>query len=91
MQYRNNSYLNKLCYEWFVRYNPLYFVSAACFIFGVLLVSKGISDIDWIDGQIILTGVIEFYQILALAGSFILCLAPIAFFFIYITWHFVLL
>jgi hypothetical protein len=68
----NNSYLNELCYEWFVRYNPLYFVSAACFIFGVFLVSKGIYDIDWIDGQIILTGVIEFYQILALAGSFIL-------------------
>jgi hypothetical protein len=67
-----NNFFNELIYEWFVRYNPLYFVSAACFIFGVFLVSKGIYDIDWIDGQIILTGVIEFYQILALAGSFIL-------------------
>jgi hypothetical protein len=67
-----NNFFNELIYEWFVRYNPLYFVSAACFIFGVFLVSKGIYDIDWIDGQIILTGVIEFYQWLALAGSFIL-------------------
>jgi hypothetical protein len=66
-------YLQHLFYEWFVRYNPLYFVSAACFIFGVFLVSKGMLAIDWIDGQVALTGVIEFYQVLLLAGSFILC------------------
>jgi hypothetical protein len=68
----HSSYLNELFYNWFVRYNPLYFVSAACFIVGVLLVSKGIHNINWIDGQIILTGVIETYQLLLLAGSFIL-------------------
>jgi hypothetical protein len=66
-------YFQHLFYEWFVRYNPLYFVSAACFIFGVFLVSKGLTAIDWIDGQVALTGVIEFYQLLLLAGSFILC------------------
>lgn len=65
-------YLQHLFYEWFVRYNPLYFVSAACFIFGVFLVSKGLSAINGIDGQVVLTGVIEFYQLLLLAGSFIL-------------------
>ena len=68
----HNSYLNELVYDWFVRYNPLYFVSAACFIFGVLLVSRGIQNINWIDGQILLTGVIELYQFGLLAGAFIL-------------------
>ena len=66
-------YFQNLFYEWFVRYNPLYFVSAACFIFGVFLVSKGLIDIDWMDGQVALTGVIEFYQIMLLVGGFILC------------------
>ena len=68
----HNSYLNQLIYDWFVRYNPLYFVSAACFIFGVLLVSRGIRSINWIDGQILLTAVIELYQLGLLAGAFIL-------------------
>ena len=67
-----NTYFQQLFYDWFVRYNPMYFVSAACFIFGVLLVSGGIQDIEWIDGQIFLTGVIELYQIGLLAGAFIL-------------------
>jgi hypothetical protein len=43
-----------------------------CFILGVFLVSEGMRSIDWIDGQILLTGVIEFYQLSLLAGSFIL-------------------
>jgi hypothetical protein len=64
--------MNYLFYEWFVRYNPLYFVSAACFVIGVFLVSKGMHNINFIDGQIILTAVIESYEILLLAGSFIL-------------------
>ena len=68
----NNTYFQQLFYDWFVRYNPLYFVSAACFIFGVLLVSKGIQNVEGIDGQILLTGVIELYQIGLLAGAFIL-------------------
>ena len=68
----HNSYLNELIYDWFVRYNPLYFVSAACFIFGVLLVSRGIQSINWIDGQILLTAVIELYQLGLLAGAFVL-------------------
>lgn len=68
----DNDYVNELFYDWFVRYNPLYFVSAMCFILGVFLVSEGMRSIDWIDGQILLTGVIEFYQLSLLAGSFIL-------------------
>ncbi|MGD2271515.1 MAG: hypothetical protein PVI06_14020 [Desulfobacterales bacterium] len=68
----NNTYIHRLLYEWFVKYNPLYFISAACFVFGVFLVSKGMHNINWIDGQIILTAVIESYEILLLAGSFIL-------------------
>jgi hypothetical protein len=64
--------MNALFYKWFVKYNPLYFLSAGCFVFGVFLVSKGMHNINWIDGQIILTAIIESYQILLLAGGFIL-------------------
>jgi hypothetical protein len=68
----NQHYLNDLFYHWFVKYNPLYFVSALCFLGGVFLASKGMRGINWIDGQVLLTGVIELYQILLLACSFIL-------------------
>jgi hypothetical protein len=68
----SNNYINHLFYKWFVKYNPLYFISALCFVFGVFLVSRGMHKIYWIDGQIILTAVIESYEILLLAGSFIL-------------------
>ena len=68
----HHHYLNDLFYHWFVKYNPLYFVSALCFLGGVFLASKGMRSINWIDGQVLLTGVIEFYQILLLGSSFIL-------------------
>ncbi len=68
----SNNFINHLFYKWFVKYNPLYFISALCFVFGVFLVSRGMHKIYWIDGQIILTAVIESYEILLLAGSFIL-------------------
>ena len=68
----NYHQLNHLFHKWFIRYNPLYFISALCFIFGVFLVSRGMHKINWIDGQIILTAVIESYEILLLTGSFIL-------------------
>lgn len=61
-----------LFYRWFVEFNPLYFASALFFVFGVFLVSKGMSQINWLDGQLLLTAVIESYEILLLAGSFIL-------------------
>jgi hypothetical protein len=69
---RNNDRFDYLFHKWFVSYNPLYFISASCFIFGIFLVSRGMHRINWIDGQIILTAVIESYEILLLAGSFIL-------------------
>lgn len=69
---QNSNRLDRLFYRWFVLYNPLYFISALCFVFGVYLVSTGMNRINWIDGQIILTAVIEFYEILLLAGSFLL-------------------
>ena len=70
----NHHYLNDLFYHWFVKYNPLYFLSALCFLGGVFLASNGMQSINWIDGQVLLTGVIELYQLLLLASSFILFL-----------------
>lgn len=68
----NQPYLNDLFYDWFVKYNPLYFLSALCFLGGVFLASTGMRSINWIDGQVLLTGVIELYQLLLIACSFIL-------------------
>ena len=68
----SNDFINELMYKWFVKYNPLYFISAMCFIFGVFLVSRGMHTIEGIDGQIILTAVIESYEMLLLVGSFVL-------------------
>ncbi|KPJ76185.1 MAG: hypothetical protein AMJ54_12535 [Deltaproteobacteria bacterium SG8_13] len=64
--------VESLFYRWFVQYNPLYFASALFFVLGVFLASKGMSQINWLDGQLLLTAVIECYEILLLAGSFIL-------------------
>ena len=66
------SYFTSLFYRWFVEYNPLYFASALCFVFGVFLASKGMSQINWLDGQLLLTAVIECYEFLLLAASFFL-------------------
>lgn len=66
------SYLSALFYRWFIEYNPLYFTSALCFVFGVYLVSTGMRQINWLDGQLLLTAVIECYEFLLLAASFIL-------------------
>ncbi|MCP4350590.1 MAG: hypothetical protein GY795_34415 [Desulfobacterales bacterium] len=59
-------------HRWFVQYNPLYFFSALCVVFGVFLVSRGMDEKDWVQGEIILTGVIELYEILLLAGAALL-------------------
>ena len=66
------NYVSALFYRWFVEYNPLYFTSALCFVFGVYLVSTGMRQINWLDGQLLLTAVIECYEFLLLAASFIL-------------------
>ncbi len=59
-------------HRWFVQYNPLYFFSALCVVFGVFLVSRGMEEKDWVQGEIILTGVIELYEMLLLAGAALL-------------------
>jgi hypothetical protein len=67
-----NDNLEKILNYWFVQYNPLYFISVLCFLFGVYLVSTGLNKIQFIEGQIFLTLTIEVYEILLLSGSFIL-------------------
>ena len=69
---RADGVIVSLFYRWFVEYNPLYFASALCFVFGVFLVSRGMNQINWLDGQLLLTAVIESYEILLLAGSYLL-------------------
>ena len=62
----------KLFHYWFVQYNPLYFVSALCVLFGMFLVSRGLGEMGWTLGQIILTAVIQAYEILLITGAAIL-------------------
>jgi hypothetical protein len=64
--------IRKLFHYWFVQYNPLYFVSALCVLFGMFLVSRGLEEMGWTPGQIILTAVIQAYEILLITGAAIL-------------------
>jgi len=57
---------------WFIQYNPLYFFSALCVLFGLFLISKGLEEVDWSVGQLILSGVMQFYEILLIAGGALL-------------------
>ena len=64
--------LRKKLNYWFVQYNPLYFFSALCVLFGVFLISKGLPELDWRKGQSLLTAVMQFYEILLIAGAALL-------------------
>ena len=64
--------LKKKLHYWFIQYNPLYFFSALCILFGVFLISKGLPELDWQRGQFLLTAVMQFYEILLIAGSALL-------------------
>ncbi len=65
-------HINKKLHYWFVQYNPLYFFSALCVVFGVCLVSYGLREMDWVKGEILLTFSIEAYEILLITGAAIL-------------------
>ena len=64
--------LRKKLNYWFVQYNPLYFFSTLCVLFGVFLISKGLPELDWQKGQSLLTVVMQFYEILIIAGAALL-------------------
>jgi hypothetical protein len=59
----------QILYEWFVQYNPLYFFSALCVLGGMFLISIGLQEMDWTRGQLWLTGVMQCYEILVIAGA----------------------
>ncbi len=61
-----------LWHTWFVRYNPLYFFSALCVLSGVLLVSRGLDDAGLRDSKVLLTAVLESYQLLLIASAALL-------------------
>ncbi len=61
--------VRQIVYDWFVRYNPLYFFSALCILFGTYLVSQGLVSVGWLRGQVLLTGVIQVYEILLIAAA----------------------
>jgi hypothetical protein len=61
-----------IVYRWFVRYNPLYFFSALCVLVGIYLVSQGLNVIEWTSGQLLLTRVVQVYEVLLIAGAALL-------------------
>jgi hypothetical protein len=63
---------SRLLHYWFIQYNPLYFFSALCILFGVFLVSRGLREVEWEKGQILLTAVMQVYEIFLITGSAIL-------------------
>ncbi len=57
---------------WFVQFNPLYFISAFCVLYGVFLVTRNISTLDGISperAQLVLFGVIQAYEALIIGGA----------------------
>jgi len=43
--------LREKLHYWFIQYNPLYFFSALCILFGVFLISKGLPELNWQRGN----------------------------------------
>lgn len=62
-------WLQKKLHTWFVQYNPLYFFSALCVLFGMFLISKGLGQMGWKEEQILLTAVSQLYEILLIIGA----------------------
>lgn len=65
-------WLHKKLHYWFVQYNPLYFFSALCVLFGMFLISRGLGEMDWHQGQLLLTAVMQLYEILLITGGALL-------------------
>ncbi|MBW2208009.1 MAG: hypothetical protein JRG79_13955, partial [Deltaproteobacteria bacterium] len=61
-----------LLHYWFIQYNPLYFFSALCMLGGMFLLSRGLTEMDWHGGQLFLTGVVQTYEIILIAGAALL-------------------
>ncbi len=64
--------VDRLAHRWFVRYNPLYFFSALSVLCGVFLLSRGLDEIGWREGKILLTVVLEIYQLLLVGAAALL-------------------
>lgn len=64
--------LQRHLHYWFVQYNPLYFFSAFSVLLGMFLVSRGLSEMEWQKGQLLLTVVMQSYEILLIAGAALL-------------------
>jgi len=68
--------VQELLHYWFVQYNPLYFFSALCVLAGMLLLSRGLTEMDWQEGQLLLSGVMQLYEIILIAGAALLFRTP---------------
>src|SRR5258705_236124 len=67
--------LNKLLRYWFVQFNPLYFVSAFCVLYGVFLVARNIDTLEAGSpdrAQLLLFGVLQAYEALVIFGAYFL-------------------
>ena len=57
---------------WFVQYNPLYFFSALCILFGMFLLSQNFREMGWKEGHIFLALVMQSYELLLISGAALL-------------------
>jgi hypothetical protein len=64
--------LRQVLLHFFVDFNPLYFISAVCVLYGIFLIDRNIEQLGLptIEAQqFVLFGVIQLYEILVIAGS----------------------
>ena len=64
--------VRKLLHYWFVQYNPLYFFSALCVLLGMFLVTRELPPLNWRQGQLFISGVMQAYELILIAGAALL-------------------
>jgi len=64
--------LRQLLHYWFVQYNPLYFFSALCVLLGMFLITRELPQLNWHQGHIFASAVMQIYELMLIAGAALL-------------------
>jgi hypothetical protein len=64
--------LRQLLHYWFVQYNPLYFFSALCVLLGMFLIARELPQLNWQQGHIFASAVMQVYELILIAGAALL-------------------
>ncbi len=66
------AFWQKLLHRWFIEFNPLYLVSAACVLAGVTLISRGLAYEDGVFMQVAVAAIADVYAFALIGGAALL-------------------